>query len=261
MTLFLRVKDIASKPKLFHWLSISSRTASSTGLDIVSPTIGLNEDQINFYNVARAFADKELRPFSAKWDEELIFPVDTIKKSADLGFAGVFVKDDVGGSGLSRSDNVVIVEALATGCIGTISMLCVHNMCAGMIDKFGNEEQRQQWLPKLCKLDIMSSYCITEPGSGSDASSLITKARLDKATNEYILNGAKVFISGAGISDIYLVMCRTGETGGANSISCIMVPKGTHGLTFGANEKKMGLRCTPTRQVNFEEVRVPAFNR
>ncbi len=130
-----------------------------------------------------------------------------------------------------------------------------------MIDTFGNEEQRQLWLPQVTKLELMVSYCMTEPGSGSDASSLITKARLDVDTNEYVLNGSKVFISGAGLSDLYLVMCRTGEGSGAGAISCIVVPKGTPGLTFGAKEKKMGLQSTPTRQVNFEEVRVPAFNR
>lgn len=147
MTLLLRAgKYVAAKPKSFLGAK-TSRAVSSTGLDIISPLIGLNEDQVEFYEVVHDFADKELRPFSAKWDEESIFPVDAIKKSAELGFAGIFVKDDVGGSGLSKSDNVVIVEALATGCVGTISMLCVHNMCAGMIDKFGNEEQRNKLSP------------------------------------------------------------------------------------------------------------------
>lgn len=235
--------------------------ASAIGQEIISPTIGLSDDQLEFYKSARSFADKELRPYSSKWDEDSIFPVETFKKSAELGFAGVLVREDVGGSALSRLDNVVVVEALATGCVGTVSMLCVHNMCAGMIDRFGNDEQRQRWLPSLCQVDLMASYCITEPGSGSDASSLVTKARFDASTNEYVLNGAKVFISGAGISDLYLVMCRTGESSSASAISCIVVPKDTPGLTFGANEKKMGLRCTPTRQVSFEEVRVPAANR
>lgn len=263
MTSFLRIQRHAGTA--VNKLSLVGKGvrvfSSTTGHDIISPTIGLSEDQLEFYKAARSFADKELRPYSSKWDEDAIFPVDAFKKSAELGFAGVLVREDVGGSALSRLDNVVVVEALATGCVGTISMLCVHNMCAGMIDRFGNEEQRQRWLPSLCQLDLMASYCITEPGSGSDASSLVTKAQFDASTNEYVLNGAKVFISGAGISDLYLVMCRTGESSGAGAISCIVVPKGTPGLTFGANEKKMGLRCTPTRQVNFEAVRVPAANR
>jgi isobutyryl-CoA dehydrogenase len=142
----------------------TSKAKPATGVEIVDPTIGLTGDQAEFYNLARSFADKELRPFAGKWDEEHVFPVDTFKKCADLGFAGMFVKDDVGGSGLTRVDTVTIVEALATGCVGTTAMLTIHNMCAGMIDKFGNEEQRQKYLPDMCGLNIMASYCLTEPG-------------------------------------------------------------------------------------------------
>ena len=176
-----------------------------------------------------------MRPFAAKWDQESIFPVDTYKKCAELGFAGIFVKEDVGGSALSRQDTVVIVEALATGCVGTTAMLTIHNMCAGMIDKFGSEAQRQQHLPGICSLDTMVSYCLTEPGSGSDAASLVTNAVLDEATQEWVVNGGKAFISGAGLSNLYVVMCRTGK-----DVSCLLIPKDTAGVSFGAVEKKMG---------------------
>jgi len=240
---------------------LSTRAKTATGVEIVDPTIGLSSDQAEFYNLARSFADKEMRPFANKWDEEHTLPMDTLKKSAELGFAGMIVKDDVGGSGLSRVDNVTIVEALATGCVGTAAMLTIHNMCAGMIDKFGNEEQRQKYLPDLCAFNMMASYCLTEPGSGSDAGSLSTRAKYDPTTDEYVINGGKVFISGAGVSSIYLVMCRTGETAGAGAISCMLIPKDTKGVSFGANERKMGWQVQPTRQITFEDVRIPAANR
>lgn len=239
----------------------TTKAPPATGVAVIDPTIGLSEEQLEFYNVARAFADNELRPFAAKWDEEHSFPLETYKKFGDLGFAGIFVRDDVGGTGLSRVDTVTIVEALATGCVGTTAMLTIHNMCAGMVDRFGTEEQRQRWLPSMCKLDTMASYCLTEPGSGSDAGSLSTKAKFDPATNEYVINGGKAFISGAGMSDIYLVMCRTSDKPGASGISCIVIPKDTKGVSFGAMEKKMGWHCQPTRQITFEDVRVPAANR
>lgn len=239
--------------------SLSSRV-NCTGIDIIDPTIGLNEDQRTFYDLARSFADEKLAPFASQWDEESHFPLDVLKEVASLGFAGLNVRDDVGGSGLSRVDSAVIIEALATGCVGTTAMLTIHNMCAGMIDKFGSEEQRQEYLPKLCNLDLMASYCLTEPGSGSDAAGLATRAILDETTNEYVLDGSKAFISGAGMSDLYLVMCRTGGPG-PSGISCILIPKNAPGLSFGADEKKMGWKVQPTRQVIFEGVRVPAANR
>jgi len=217
----------------------------------------LNEDQQEFYKMARNFADNELRPIAAKNDQESIFPLDVYKKCAELGFAGIFVKDDVGGTALTRQDTVTIVEALATGCVGTTAMLTIHNMCAGMIDKFGTEQQRAERLPKMCTLDTMASYCLTEPGSGSDAGSLSTTAVFDEAAGEYVVNGGKAFISGAGMSDVYLVMCRTGEKG----ISCLMIPKDAAGLSFGAIEKKMGWNCQPTRQIAFEDVRIPVADR
>jgi alkylation response protein AidB-like acyl-CoA dehydrogenase len=222
----------------------------------VSPELGLDEDQREFYRLARTFADKEMRPFASEWDLSSSFPKETFSKFADLGFAAISVSDELGGSGLSRVDNVIIVEGLATGCVGTTAMLTIHNMCAGMIDRFGTGDQREEWLPKLASLDVMASYCLTEPSSGSDAASLLSTAKLSSDGKSYVLNGGKAFISGAGLSDIYLVMCRTGE-----GISCLMVPKDTPGLSFGADEKKMGWKVQPTRQVIFEDVVVPVTNR
>eukprot|EP00602_Paraphysomonas_sp_CaronLab_P005343 CAMPEP_0185017980 /NCGR_PEP_ID=MMETSP1103-20130426/832_1 /TAXON_ID=36769 /ORGANISM="Paraphysomonas bandaiensis, Strain Caron Lab Isolate" /LENGTH=411 /DNA_ID=CAMNT_0027547615 /DNA_START=19 /DNA_END=1254 /DNA_ORIENTATION=+ len=244
------------------FLGYSTRSFSRVvGSDIISPLIGLNDDQKEFYTLAKGFADKEMAPYAAKWDEEAVFPRDTLQKCAELGFGGIFVKEDVGGSALSRLDTTVIVEALATGCVGTTAMLTIHNMCAGMIDKFGSPEQRQQWLPKMCTLDTMASYCLTEPGSGSDAASLQTTAVIDpKYPDHYTINGGKAFISGAGMSDLYVVMCRTGGSG-PRGISCLLVPKDTPGLSFGADEKKMGWKVQPTRQVIFEDCRVPVSNR
>lgn len=234
---------------------------SATGIDIIDPLIGLSEDQAEFYNLARNFAKNELFPNSAKWDQEKEFSMDTLKKLADLGFAGMYVKEDVGGTGLSRMDAVTIVEALATGDIPHTSMLTIHNMCAGMIDKFGDEETRQKWLPKLVTLDILASYCLTEPSNGSDAGSLTTRVKFDAANNEYVLNGGKCFISGAGLSDLYLIMCRTSETNmGPGGVSCFLVEKGTKGLSFGAIENKLGWNCQPTRQVILEDCRIPASN-
>lgn len=207
--------------------------------------------------MARKFADTELRPRAAQCDQESIFPLDTYKKFGELGFAGIFVKDDVGGSSLTRQDTVTIVEALATGCVGTTAMLTIHNMCGGMIDKFGNDEQREKFLPSMCSMETMASYCLTEPGSGSDAGSLSTTAILDEASQEYVINGGKAFISGAGMSDLYLVMCRTGP----KAISCLLIPKDSPGMSFGAIEKKMGWNCQPTRQISFEDVRIPASHR
>ena len=242
-------------------LSAAPSVAAATGIDAVTPLTGLSEDQSSFYELARDFADNEMRPFAQEWDEKGEFPLDVYKKCADLGFAGIFVNDDVGGSNLSRVDTVVIVEALATGCVGTTAMLTIHNMCSGMIDKFGSEEHRHKYLPQLNTMDLKASYCLTEPGSGSDAGSLSTKAVLSEDGNNYILNGGKAFISGAGMSDLYLVMCRTGSVeDGARGISCLLVPKEAPGLSFGANEKKMGWKVQPTRQVIFEDCIVPKGN-
>lgn len=217
----------------------------------------LTEDQRAFFDTARDFADKELAPNAAQWDAEAIFPVETMRKAAELGFAGIYVRDDVGGSGLSRLDAALIFEALSMGCTSTAAYISIHNMASWMIDTFGSDEQRQKWLPRLTSMDLIASYCLTEPGAGSDAASLKTKAVRDG--DHYVINGAKAFISGSGTSDIYVCMIRTGDEG-AGGVSCIVVEKGTPGLSFGAIEKKMGWNSQPTAAVIFEDCRVPVSN-
>ncbi len=218
----------------------------------------LTEDQRAFQATARAFARDEMMPHARDWDEGEIFPVDALRKAAELGFGGIYVKDDVGGSALTRLDSTLIFEELAQGCTSTAAYISIHNMAAWMIDAFGGLEQRQKFLPKLCTMEHFASYCLTEPGSGSDAAALATKARRDG--DHYVLDGAKAFISGGGVSDIYVVMARTGE-GGPRGISCIVVEKGTPGLSFGAQEKKLGWKSQPTAMVMFENCRVPVANR
>lgn len=217
----------------------------------------LTEDQRAFFDTARDFADKELAPNAAQWDAEAIFPVETMRRAAELGFAGIYVRDDVGGSGLSRLDAALIFEALSMGCTSTAAYISIHNMASWMIDTFGSDEQRQKWLPRLTSMELIASYCLTEPGAGSDAASLKTKAVRDG--DHYVINGAKAFISGSGTSDIYVCMIRTGDEG-AGGVSCIVVEKGTPGLSFGATEKKMGWNSQPTAAVIFEDCRVPVSN-
>lgn len=235
------------------------RSSSSAAVNVIDPTIGCSAEQRGIYQRARSFADRELRDATI-WDEDYVFPYDQFRSAAKEGYLGMFVSKDFGGTNISRAVSSTIIEALATGCVGTASMICVHNMCAGMINRFGNDEQKATWLPRLTSYDIMASYCITEPGSGSDAASLISSAKFDEETQEFVLNGSKVFISGAGISDLYIVMCRTGKEMSPNAISSLLIPKDTPGLSFGQNEKKMGLKCTPTRQVMFDNVRIPIKN-
>jgi alkylation response protein AidB-like acyl-CoA dehydrogenase len=218
----------------------------------------LTEDQRAFQATARSFARDEMMPHAREWDEGEIFPVEALRKAAELGFGGIYVKDDVGGSSLTRFDSALIFEELAQGCTSTAAYISIHNMAAWMIDAFGGPEQRQKFLPKLCTMEHFASYCLTEPGSGSDAAALTTKARRDG--DHYLLDGAKAFISGGGVSDTYVVMARTGE-GGPRGISCIVVEKGTPGLSFGAQEKKLGWKSQPTAMVMFENCRVPVTNR
>lgn len=218
----------------------------------------LSEEQEAIQEMALRFAQDELAPYAAKWDEEKHFPVDVIKKTAGLGLAGIYTRDDVGGSGLGRLDAALIFEALSQGCTSTAAFISIHNMCAWMIDSFGSEEVRQKYCPKLTSMEMVASYCLTEPGAGSDAASLKTKAVKDG--DEYVLNGSKAFISGAGVSDLYVVMVRTGGDG-PKGISTVLVEKGTPGLSFGANEKKMGWNSQPTAIVNFEDCRIPVSNR
>ena len=218
----------------------------------------LSDDQSALEDAAKGFATAELAPHAARWDEEEVFPVDVLRKAAELGFAGLYVRDDVGGSGLTRLDAAIIFEALAGGDVSTAAFLSIHNMAAWMIDRFGSADLRARYLPGLCRMDRIASYCLTEPGSGSDAASLITAARLEG--DHYVLNGTKAFISGAGVSDLYLVMARTGGEG-AGGISAIVVEKGAAGLSFGAKERKLGWRSQPTAMVHFDNVRVPVSSR
>jgi alkylation response protein AidB-like acyl-CoA dehydrogenase len=218
----------------------------------------LTEEQRAFQATARAFARDEMMPHARDWDEGEVFPVEALRKAAALGFGGIYVNEDVGGSALSRLDAALIFEELAQGCTSTAAYISIHNMAAWMIDAFGGTEQRKRFLPKLCTTEHFASYCLTEPGSGSDAASLATRARRDGDT--YVLDGAKAFISGGGISDIYVVMARTGAAG-PRGISCIVVEKGAPGLSFGAPEKKLGWKTQPTAMVMFENCRVPVANR
>ncbi len=216
------------------------------------------DDQRAIREMAQAFAAAELAPHSARWDEEKHFPVDVLRQAAALGFAGVYVKEDVGGSALTRLDATMIFEALAYGDVTTAAFLSIHNMASWMIDRFGADALRQRYLPRLTTMELIASYCLTEPGAGSDAASLRTTARLDG--EHYVLNGAKAFISGAGVSDVYVVMARTGGDG-AGGVSTFVVDLGTPGLSFGAQEKKMGWSSQPTAMVHFDNVRVPLANR
>ena len=218
----------------------------------------LSEEQRAFQATARSFAREEMMPYARDWDENEIFPVESMRKAAALGFGGIYVKEDVGGSALSRLDAALIFEELAQGCTSTAAYISIHNMASWMIDAFGSAEVRRKFLPKLCTMEHFASYCLTEPDSGSDAASLSTRAR--REGEHYVLDGAKAFISGAGASDVYVVMVRTGEPG-PRGISCIAVEKGTKGLSFGAQEKKLGWKTQPTAMVIFENCRIPIANR
>jgi alkylation response protein AidB-like acyl-CoA dehydrogenase len=218
----------------------------------------LDEEQVAVRDMARAFTAEKIAPFALKWDEEKHFPVEVMRDAAQLGMGGIYIRDDVGGSALTRFDAALIFEALATGCPTTSAFISIHNMASWMIDSYGNEAQRQKWLPRLCTMDLLASYCLTEPGSGSDAAALRTRAVVDG--NHYVLNGQKQFISGAGATDLYVVMVRTGGEG-AGGVSTVVVEADTPGLSFGNNERKMGWNAQPTRAVIFENCRVPIANR
>lgn len=215
----------------------------------------LSDEQQAIHDMARSFADENIAPKAIEWDETGHFPEDVVRSVGELGMAGIYVREDVGGSGLGRLDAALIFEALAYGCPSIASFISIHNMCAWMIDSFGTEEQRQTWLPSMCTMEKIASYCLTEPGSGSDAAALRTRADLDG--NQWKLNGAKAFISGGGFSDLYLAMVRTGDDG-PKGVSAMMIEKGTDGLSYGANERKMGWRAQPTSLVQFDDCKVPA---
>ncbi|MFL5189109.1 MAG: acyl-CoA dehydrogenase family protein, partial [Microvirga sp.] len=218
----------------------------------------LTDDQIAVRDMALAFAADNLAPHALEWDEKKHFPVDVMREAASLGMAAIYTRDDVGGSGMTRLDAALIFEALATGCPAISAYLSIHNMATWMIDRYGSEEQRSRYIPRLVTMELIASYCLTEPGSGSDAAALKTKAVRDG--DHYIVNGVKQFISGAGTSDIYVTMVRTGEDG-PSGISTLVIEKDMPGVSFGAQEKKMGWNAQPTAAVIFEDVRVPVANR
>jgi alkylation response protein AidB-like acyl-CoA dehydrogenase len=215
----------------------------------------LDEDEREITEAAAAFADKRLAPYALEWDAEQHFPVDVLREAAQLGMAAIYCRDDVGGAGLRRLDGVRIFEQLAAADPTTAAFLSIHNMCAWMIDTYGTAEQRKAWVPPLATMDVIASYCLTEPGAGSDAAALRTRAV--KNGGDYVLDGVKQFISGAGASDVYVVMARTGGQG-PRGISAFIVEKGSAGLSFGVHEQKMGWNAQPTAQVVLDGVRVPA---
>ncbi|MGB9223673.1 acyl-CoA dehydrogenase family protein [Mycobacterium sp.] len=218
----------------------------------------LDSDERVITETAAAFAEKRIAPHTLEWDASKHFPVDVLREAAELGMAAIYCQDDVGGSGLRRLDGVRIFEQLAIACPTIAAFLSIHNMCAWMIDTYGTPEQRKGWIPRLAAMDVVASYCLTEPGAGSDAGAL--SARAVKQGGDYVLDGVKQFISGAGASDVYVVMARTGgtEKPGPRGISAFIVEKGSAGLSFGPPEEKMGWHAQPTAQVILEGVRVPA---
>ncbi|HJY52052.1 MAG TPA: acyl-CoA dehydrogenase family protein [Stellaceae bacterium] len=218
----------------------------------------LSDEQRAFAETARAFAREEWLPQAPGWDERGEFPVAALRRAAELGFAGIYVGDEFGGSGLGRMDATIIFEELAAACVSTAAFMTVHNMAAWMIDRFGTREQRARFLPKLMTMAHFASYCLTEPGSGSDAAALATRAVRDGG--DYVLNGTKAFISGGSVSDLYVTMVRTGGAG-PKGISCLVVEKGMPGLSFGKKERKLGWNTQPTAMVIFEDCRVPVANR
>ncbi|MFF5126483.1 acyl-CoA dehydrogenase family protein [Streptomyces syringium] len=221
-------------------------------------TTGLTEEQLALAGTTLDFAREHLAPHAVAWDQDKHFPVDVLRKAAGLGLGGVYVREAAGGSGLTRADGVLIFEVLATGCPSIAGYLSIHNMVGWMIDRYGDEAQRARWLPGLCSMDTLGSYCLTEPGAGSDAAALRTRAVRDGDC--YVLTGVKQFISGAGAAEVYIVMARTGGEG-PGGISAFVVERDDPGLSFGPDEKKMGWNAQPTRQVVLDGVRLPAGRR
>src|ERR1700733_3856091 len=251
------INEPTAKPDAGFMLDHPPKHAPNLAPNAPAP-FALDADQIAVRDMARHFADEVFAPNALAWDEARHFPVAEMRKAAALGMGGVFIAEDVRGSGLSRLAAALIFEALATGCPTVAAYMSIHNMTSWLIDAFGTEEQRQKFLPQLCSMEMLASYCLTEPGVGSDAAALMTRAVRDGG--HYVINGQKQFISGAGAGDLYAVMARTGGDG-ASGISTILVPGDTPGLSFGANERKMGWNAQPTRAITFQDVRVPVTNR
>ena len=218
----------------------------------------LTDDQREIQELARRFTADRITPFAAEWDEKHVFPRDTIKAAAELGFAAIYVSEESGGINLGRLEAALIMEAMAYGCPATSAFISIHNMAAWMIDRFADADLKARYLPDLVTMERMASYCLTEPGSGSDAAALKTSARRDG--DHYVVNGTKQFISGAGENEVYVTMVRTGAEG-PKGISCLVIDKDMPGVSFGANERKLGWHAQPTRQVIFDNVRVPVANR
>jgi acyl-CoA dehydrogenase len=218
----------------------------------------LTDDQIAIQDMARKFTADAITPYAAEWDEKSHYPVDVWKAAGELGFGAIYVSEKSGGTGLGRLEAALIMEAMAYGCPATSAFISIHNMAAWMIDCFGSAELKARYLPDLVSMEKIASYCLTEPGSGSDAAALKTSARIDGEC--YVLNGTKQFISGAGYNDVYVVMVRTGEEK-TKGVTCLVVDKDTPGFSFGAPEKKLGWNASPTAQVIFEDCRVPVANR
>ena len=215
-------------------------------------------DQKAIQEMAKNFAETELMPYASEWDQKEIFPIDTLRKAAQLGLAAIYVNEDRGGSGLNRLDAAIIFEELSRGCVSTAAYLSIHNMVTWMIDSHGSDNIKDKYIKKLSSMEMMSSYCLTESGSGSDAAALKTTAS-KKGNSHYLLNGSKSFISGGPTSDLFLVMCRTGGEG-ADGVSCLLVEKGSKGLSFGKQEKKMGWNSQHTSMVNFDNCEIPIEN-
>ncbi len=218
----------------------------------------LTDEQREIQDLARRFTADRITPFAAEWDEQHIFPRDTIKAAAELGFAAIYVSEEAGGIALGRLEAALIMEAMAYGCPSTSAFISIHNMASWMIDRFGEADVKGRYLPDLVTMERMASYCLTEPGSGSDAAALKTRAVLDG--DHYVVSGSKQFISGGGENEVYVTMVRTGEDG-PKGISCLVIDKDMAGVSFGANERKLGWHSQPTRQVMFDNVRVPVANR
>lgn len=219
----------------------------------------LTEEQAQLQGMLRGFAEERIAPHSREWDEECVFPADALRELAALGLAGIYVSSEHGGSGLGRVEAALAFEELARADASLAAFLSIHNMVAWMVDRFGDEGLRAAWLPGLTRMDKIAAYCLTEPEAGSDAAALRTRAEPD-GNDGYCVNGTKAFISGAGAVDVYAVMCRTGGAG-PRGVSCLLVPAGAEGLSFGSQERKMGWRNQPTALVHFRDVRVPAANR
>ena len=218
----------------------------------------LTEDQLAIQEMAQKFTADAITPHAAEWDEKHIFPREVIKQSADLGFGGIYISEESGGIGLGRLESAIIMEAMAYGCPATSSFISIHNMASWMIDCFGSQVLKDKFLPDLIPMEKISSYCLTEPGSGSDAAALKTSAKRDG--DDYIVNGGKQFISGAGVNDLYVTMVRTSDDG-AKGVTCLVIEKDMDGVSFGAPERKLGWNASPTAQVHFDNVRVPVENR